>query len=76
MAKAACTASTKTNIPMIFAYAVIRLNKITARNEKVLTARGTAWKFFHGPKQMLPGPDPGWPRCGYATTHLYTRNPH
>ena len=37
------------------------------RNEKALTARGTAWKFFHGPEQILPGPGPGWPGCGYAT---------
>ena len=49
------------------AYAVIGLIKITARNEKALTARGTACKFLHEPKQILPGPGPGWPGCGYAT---------
>ena len=49
-----------------FAYAVIRLIKITARNEKALTACGTAWKILHGPKQSLPGPGPGWPGCGNA----------
>ena len=53
------------------AYAVIRLIKITARNEKALTARGTAWKFLHGPKQILPGPGPGWSGCGYATGYIY-----
>ena len=42
-----------------FAYAVIRLSKITARNEKGLTARGTASKCLYGPKQILPGPGPG-----------------
>ena len=41
------------------AYAVIRLSKITARNEKGLTGRGTASKFLYGPKQILPGPGPG-----------------
>ena len=57
-----------------FAYAVITLIKITPRNEKALTARGTAWKFLYGPKQILPGPrrilpglGPGWPGCSYAT---------
>ena len=50
-----------------FTYAVIRLSKITARNEKGLTGRGTASKFLYGPKQILPGPGLGWPGCGYAT---------
>ena len=50
-----------------FAYAVIGLIKITARNEKALTARGTAWKFLHGPKHIFPGSGPGWPGCGYVT---------
>ena len=56
-----------------FAYAVIRLIKITARNEKALTVRGTACKFLHGPKQILPGPGPGWPGCGYATASSSSR---
>ena len=55
-----------------FAYAVIRLIKITACNEKALTARGTACKFLHGPKQILPGPGPDWPGCGYATGDAYS----
>ena len=53
-----------------FAYAIIRLFKITTRNEKGLTARGTMWKFLYGPKQILPESSPGWHGCGYATaTH-------
>ena len=33
------------------------------RNEKGLTASGTAWKFLYGPKQILPEPGAGWLGC-------------
>ena len=53
-----------------FAYAVIRLIQITVHNKKALTVRRTAWKFLHGPKQILPGPGPCWPVFGYATGYM------
>ena len=44
------------------------------RNEKALTARGTAWKFLHGPKQILPGPKRSLPGQGpCVATPLITR---
>ena len=56
MAKATCTAFTKTNIPMIIiAYTVIRLIIITARNEKALTVRGLRGNFYIGPSKFYQG---------------------